>query len=94
MCMNYKYFIQLKPECDFKYLKTGIQSQFVYLCEVKDVQSGKIKLDYDKEHYNLIVKECGQCLICRFKKAEILFFQVSIVNNYNIFSFYPINVRT
>lgn len=71
MCQHYKYFLQVKPEYDVKYQKTGVHSQFTYLCQVEDVQKGIVKLNYDKERFNLIVKECGQCMICRAKRASI-----------------------
>lgn len=71
MCLNYKYFLQVKPEFDVKYKLTGVKSQFTYLCEVKDVIRGTVKLNYDKERFNLIVKECGQCRICKLKRASI-----------------------
>lgn len=70
MCLNYKYFLQVKPEFDVKYKLTGVKSQFTYLCEVKDVARGSVKLNYDKERFNLIVKECGQCRICKLKRAS------------------------
>ena len=71
MCMHYKYFLQVKPEYDLKFMTTGVHSQFQYLCEVEDVQKGIVKLNYDKKRFNLIVKECGQCRICRQKRAMI-----------------------
>lgn len=71
MCENYKYMLQIKPEYDVKFKTTGIHSQMVYLCEVKDVANGNFKLNYDKKRFNLLVKECGKCHVCRFKKASI-----------------------
>lgn len=71
MCENYKYMLQIKPEFDLKYKKTGIRSQMIYLCEVKDVANGTFKLNYDDKRFNLLVKECGKCYICRYKKASI-----------------------
>lgn len=71
MCEHYKYMLQVKPEYDVKFKTTGIRTQMVYLCEVEDVKRGIFKLNYDKKHFNLLVKECGKCHICRFKKASI-----------------------
>lgn len=71
MCEHYKYMLQIKPEFDIKFKTTGIRTQMVYLCEVEDVKRGIFKLNYDKTHFNLLVKECGKCHICRYKKASI-----------------------
>lgn len=71
MCENYKYMLQIKPKYDVKFQKTGIHSQMVYLCEVKDVAKGNFVLNYDKERFNLLVKECGKCHVCRYKKASV-----------------------
>lgn len=71
MCENYKYMLQLKPQYDIKYQKTGIRTQMIYLCEVKDVANGIVKLHYDDTRFNLLVKECGKCHVCRYKKASI-----------------------
>lgn len=71
MCEHYKYMLQLKPEFDYKFIHTRKHSPMIYLCEVRDVAKGKVKLDYDKTHYNLLVKECGKCPICRYKRASV-----------------------
>ena len=71
MCLNYKYFLQVKPEFDDKFKVTGVRTPYQYLCEVKDVERGVVKLNYDNKRFNLIVKECGQCKICKIKRASI-----------------------
>ena len=71
MCEHYKYMLQIKPEFDVKFQKTGKHAQMIYLCEVEDVKKGLFKLHYDKNRFNLIVKECGKCHVCRFKRASI-----------------------
>ena len=69
MCTNLQYYIWLKPEFDKKFKFTGKRAKIIPQGSVVDVQSGKIKLNYPKKYYNLMIMPCGQCIDCRIQLA-------------------------
>lgn len=70
MCENPDYALLLKIEYDKKFKEFGVRSQMRIIGKVIDVVNGNLKMpNFPSKYYHLIIKECGQCRTCRFKKS-------------------------
>lgn len=70
MCTEPFYAIRLKTEFDEKYRRFKIRTPIKVLKAVRDIGKNTNLLNYDREHYDLIMISCGQCLQCRLLRVK------------------------